>query len=100
MHSAGTHCGVECDTAVYPVGSLHPGVPYLFPAARQRTGQRSVPAMLLQTGVQSKRLRTEHFPAPVIQKEDCSSAAESLSHHAAMNVALDKNVNTKSPRLR
>ncbi len=76
MHSAGTHCGVECDVAVYPVGSQHPAVPHLFPAARQRTGQRSVPAVLLQTGVQSKRLRTERFQAPGIQKKDCSSAAE------------------------
>lgn len=62
LHSAGERGGVERDAAVDPAGSQHAGVPHLCPAAHQRPGERRVPALLLQTGVQPERLRTDRFP--------------------------------------
>lgn len=56
VSAAGAHRGVERDSAVRAAGPGCAGVHHLSPAAGERFGERRLPAVLLQAGVQSQRL--------------------------------------------
>lgn len=68
--AASAHRGVERDSALRAAGPCRAGVHHLPAAAGQRPRQRSLPAVLLQAGVQPQRLDPDstaggRLPEPV-----------------------------------
>lgn len=72
VYAAHAHRGVERDSAVRAAGPGRAGVRHLPAAAGQRPGQRRVPAVLLQAGVQPQRVDQN---TAAVRRLDCSARA-------------------------